>query len=190
MTPTLPHLLALLLHSPPSFPPKDTSLLVIDSISAIFNHAFAQSNGYDGRTAVKKNDVAQWAAGRRWAVMSDVISALGKLATTKNIAVLATNQTTTKVMLESAASLQPAMSGTAWDAGINYRLLLFRDWQIELGEESSNSDLRFAAVTKVASNTLDGFGEVVAFTVDEVTIPKFRRCKYPLTIIAWSSRGQ
>lgn len=175
VVPTLPHLLALLLHSPPSFPPKETSLLVVDSISAIFNHAFAQSNGYDGKNPARKNDIAQWAARRRWAAMADVISALGKLATMKNMAVLLTNQTTTKVTLESAASLQPAISGTAWDAGINYRLLLFWDWQVELGEESGKSDLRFAAATKIASSPSDGFGEVIAFTINEVAIPTSRR---------------
>ncbi|KAL8932585.1 MAG: hypothetical protein Q9216_006773 [Gyalolechia sp. 2 TL-2023] len=105
--------------------------------------------------------------------MADVISALGKLATTRNTAVLLINQTTTKVMLESAASLQPAISGAAWDAGINCRLLLFRDWQEETDDESDqekrdfDSHLRFAAVTKADSSSLDGFGEVVPFFIDE-----------------------
>ncbi|KAL9002633.1 MAG: hypothetical protein Q9188_004451 [Gyalolechia gomerana] len=76
-------------------------------------------------------------------------------------------------MLESAASLQPAISGVAWDAGIHCRLLLFRDWQKETGDESGlekrdfNSHLRFAAVTKAACSSVDGFGEVVPFVIDE-----------------------
>ncbi|KAL8935772.1 MAG: hypothetical protein Q9211_004522 [Gyalolechia sp. 1 TL-2023] len=71
--------------------------------------------------------------------MADVISAVGKLATTRNIAVLLSNQTTTKVMLESAAALQPAISGAAWDAGINCRLLLFQDWQEETDESGEEN---------------------------------------------------
>ncbi|KAI4181727.1 MAG: hypothetical protein LQ346_006712 [Caloplaca aetnensis] len=173
IAPTLPHLLALLVHSTSSFPPRGTSLLVIDSISTPFNHAFAQTKGHDARVSGKKTDLAQWAAGRRWAVMGDLISAISKLAATRNMAVIITSQTTTKLKLETAAALQPAMVGTAWDNGINCRILLFRDWQAitdaEPGQANGKitSDLRFAAITKVEGGTVDAFGQSIPFVVEQ-----------------------
>ncbi|KAL8680140.1 MAG: hypothetical protein Q9186_003664 [Xanthomendoza sp. 1 TL-2023] len=155
IAPTLPHLMALLIHSTATFPPEDATLLVVDSISTPFNHAFAQSSRYvEDRVSGKKNDVAQWASGRRWAVMGDLISAFGKLAATRNMAIVLTGQTTTKTKLENAAQLQPAMSGTTWDSGISSRILLYRDWQEEIDEKSIQkqgdglSGLRFAAAIK------------------------------------------
>ncbi|KAI4175892.1 MAG: hypothetical protein LQ348_006095 [Seirophora lacunosa] len=161
--PTLPHLLALLIYPTPSFPPKGTSLLVVDSVSVPFNHAFAQSNGHE-----RKTDVAQWASGRRWAVMGDLISAIGKLAATRNITALLINQTTTKLKLESAAWLQPAMTGAAWDAGIQCRILLFRDWQMRIDDESSQEQGGYAAVVKVGDGPVKGFGEIVPFAIEQV----------------------
>ncbi|KAL8756144.1 MAG: hypothetical protein Q9184_004586 [Pyrenodesmia sp. 2 TL-2023] len=188
IAPTLPHLLALLLHSTSSFPPRGTSLLVVDSISTPFNHAFAQTNGHDGRIPGKKTDVAQWAAGRRWAVMGDLISAIAKLAATRNMAVIITSQTTTKLKLETAAALQPAMVGTAWDNGINCRILLFRDWQINNDAESSqphgetSSDLRVAAVTKVGGGSVEAFGQGVPFVVEQFGLRE-TNTKFPNTIM-------
>lgn len=174
MAPTLSHLLALLVHPTPSFPPNGTSLLVIDSISTPFSIAFAQGSGHDDRSSGKKTDVARWAAGRRWAVMGDLASAMSKLAATRNMAVMVTSQTTTKLKLESAALLQPAMTGAAWDAGIDYRVLLFRDWQAGIDDESSqergerSSDMRFAAVTKIGGGSFDVSGETVPFAIEQV----------------------
>ncbi|KAL8831053.1 MAG: hypothetical protein Q9170_005462 [Blastenia crenularia] len=170
---TLPHLVALLVHSSTCFPPTNTSLLVIDGIASLFSQAFSQPSGYDPRTPAKKNDAGQWAAGRRWAVMADLISAIAKLAATRTMAVILTSQTTTKVTLDNAALLQPAMLGAAWDTGINCRILLFRDWQAESGgtpgqyTSDMDSDLRYAAVVKLAGNPVDGLGEIVPFTVEK-----------------------
>lgn len=178
--PTLPHLLALLIHPTPSFPPKGTTLLVVDSVSIAFNHAFAQSNRHDERLPGRKSDVAQWASGRRWAVMGDLISAVAKLAATRNMAVLLINQTTIKLKVESAAWLQPAMTGAAWDAGIHCRILLFRDWQMRTEDESSQerleigSDRGYAAVIKIGGDSVKGFGEIVPFAIDQVR--KHPRC--------------
>ncbi|KAL8818498.1 MAG: hypothetical protein Q9223_002878 [Gallowayella weberi] len=176
--PTLPHLMALLIHPTGIFPPEDATLLVVDSVSTPFNHAFALSNKQvDDKTSGKKNDVAQWAAGRRWGVMGDLISALRKLAATRNMAIVLTGQTTTKTKLENAAQLQPVMSGTTWDCGINTRILLYRDWLEEIDEKPLHergeirSDLRFAAAIKINGVSLDGLKKIVPFTIDIVRSP-------------------
>ncbi|KAL8699283.1 MAG: hypothetical protein Q9201_006090 [Fulgogasparrea decipioides] len=171
--PTLPHLIALLVHSTPTFPPRDVNLLVIDSVSTLFTQAFAQSDRFaNSKTSGKKSDVAQWATNRRWAVMGDLIAALGKLAATRNMAVVLTSQTTTKLRTDSAALLQPAISGTAWESGITCRILLFRDWRAAADGQSSEEarsidpDLRYAAVTKIGGVSSDGFGDIVPFAID------------------------
>lgn len=176
MTPKLPHLLALLLHPTAAFPSTNVSLLIIDSISSVLTQAFAQSERpSDGRIPGKKGDVAQWAAGRRWAIMADLMSALEKLAATRNMPVVVINQTTTRLRPDMAASLQPAISGVAWESGISCRILLFRDWQLDPSGKS-NADkrkdipgLRFAGVIKTGGECLDGFGDVVAFTIDKAS---------------------
>ncbi|KAL8735157.1 MAG: hypothetical protein Q9166_001033 [cf. Caloplaca sp. 2 TL-2023] len=174
ITPTLPHLAALLLHSTSTFPPEGTSLLVVDSISTSFNQVFAHSNKHaEDKPLGKKFDTAQWASSRRWAVMADLISAIGKLAATRSLTVILTSQTTTKMRLENTALLQPAMSGMAWEAGISCRLVLYRDWRAEVDDDGSHRqknvmpDLRFAAVIKIGGQPVDGFGEIVPFTVDD-----------------------
>ncbi|KAI4089572.1 MAG: hypothetical protein LQ344_005287 [Seirophora lacunosa] len=118
-------------------------------------------------TGLPTLDRAVWASGRRWAVMGDLISAIGKLAATRNITALLINQTTTKLKLESAAWLQPAMTGAAWDAGIQCRILLFRDWQMRIDDESSQEQGGYAAVVKVGDGPVKGFGEIVPFAIEQ-----------------------
>lgn len=175
IAPTLPHLIALLAHSTATFPPGGATLLIVDSISMPFNQAFASSNKYnEDRASGKKSDVAQWAASRRWAVMTDLISAIAKLAATRNMCVVLISQTTTKMRLGDTALLQPALSGTAIDSGMSSRILLYRDWQVETSDRSKEQrsvaarDLRFAAVTKIGGVSLEGFGKIVSFVIDKV----------------------
>ncbi|KAI4272497.1 MAG: hypothetical protein L6R38_006588 [Xanthoria sp. 2 TBL-2021] len=179
IAPTLPHLIALLAHSTATFPPAGVSLLIVDSISTPFNQAFASSNKYnEDKPSGKKSDVAQWASGRRWAVMTDLISAIAKLAATRNMSVILTSQTTTKMRLGNTALLQPALSGTRWDSGMSSRILLYRDWQVESSDGSKEErnvaapDPRFAAVTKTGGVSLEGFGEIVSFAIDKDGVHK------------------
>ncbi|KAI9704731.1 MAG: hypothetical protein M1836_006511 [Candelina mexicana] len=176
-TPTLPHMLALLFHPSPEFPPSDTALIVIDSISTSFSNAFARTTEDKPRTGqpnfTKKPDAAQWAASRRWAVMEDFMSKLSKLAATKNIAVLLTSQTTTKVRAETGAVLHPALSGKGWDRGLTNRIVLFRDWPPSPVDTTQHPEgilaLRYAGVVKaggVLQNGLEGLGSVVPFLIE------------------------
>jgi len=171
-SPTLPHLLALLAHTSPSFPPKETSLIVVDTVSLLFATAFPRAvEGLDGNQASsKRSDALQWAAGRRFSVMSDFLARLGKLAAIKNIAILLISQTTTKVKTEFGAALRPALSTRAWDAGIHNRIVLFRDWETirdQQSRENRTQASRFAGVVKIANVAYEGLGKVVSFTIDE-----------------------
>ena len=174
-TPTLPHLLALLLHTPPSFPPSGTSVIVVDTVSPLFATAFPKGvDNYDSNNpAAKKNEAAQWAAGRRWAVMGDFISKLGRLATIRNLAVVLISQTTTKIKGERVAVLRPAMSTKSWDEGISTRIVLYRDWlrtSSESGQKERIKAVRFAAVEKLGGASYDGVRAPTPFKIERVTV--------------------
>ena len=177
-TPSLSYLLALLMHQSSSFPPLETSLIVIDSISTLFALAFPKT----GETAsnqqppAKKSDMAQWVSGRRWAVMGDFISNISRLAATKNIAILLTSQMTTRIRSETGAVLHPAISGTAWDNGISTRIVIFWDWIYQAKDASSSQGkympgVRIAGVMKARGVPCEGVGKVVMFVIEEVSAP-------------------
>ena len=172
--PTLPHLLALLTHPSPSFPSHNTSLIVIDAVSTLFNQAFPKVVDIAGskEKSSKLNDAAQWAASRKWAVMGDFIAKLGRLAATRQIAILLTVQTATRVYAELETCLYPAVAGTAWDNGINARIVLFRDWLYRSAASSSQggyvSGARYAAVVKAGGVSFDGLGKAVPFRITKV----------------------
>ncbi|KAK8167683.1 P-loop containing nucleoside triphosphate hydrolase protein [Phyllosticta citrichinensis] len=169
--PTLAHLLALFVRPASSFPPDGTALVVIDSLSTLFDYAYPRTGSRTGN----KNDDSKWAAGRRYAVMNDLVSTLGKTATLKDIPVLLTNQTVTKMRPGEGALLMPAMAGIEWDSGIATRLVLFRDWRPEPSkltnlEEHRRSQVRFVGVVKMNGTALgeaNGLGAVVPFTIEK-----------------------
>ena len=174
-TPTLPHLLALLAHSSSSFPPIETSLIVVDPVSPLFATAFPRAvEGLDRNQASgKRNEAVQWAASRRFAVMSEFLARLGKLAAMKNIAVLLISQTTTKVKTEFGTVLRPALSTRAWDAGIHNRIVLFRDWEVvqdQQSREHRTKAVRFAGVMEIANVVYEGLGKMVSFTIEQVKL--------------------
>ena len=192
-TPTLPHLLALLTHQSTSFPPLNTSLIVIDSVSTLFALAFPKilENADILQTPAKKSEAVQWSAGRRWAVMGEFMSKIGRLAATSNIAILLTSQATTRIKYESRAMLHPAISGNAWDSGIGARLVLFRDWLFQ-GPETPSSHgkyepgVSFGGVMKAKGFTYEGVGKVVTFTIEEVSCSQYGFAA-ELSEAAWSS---
>lgn len=173
-TPTLAHLSALLTHESQSFPPKGTGLIVIDSISTLFAAAFP-NDGFDRKQVPDKlkRDADQWASSRKLTFMSDFVSKLGKLASTKNIAVLFTSQTATRIRADTGATLNPAISGTAWDSGISARIVLFRDWFLQSAEVPGKDleylpEVRFAGVLKASGVSYEGLGRRVSFTIEKV----------------------
>jgi hypothetical protein len=175
VTPTLPHLLALILHPPQLFPPKATSLLVIDSISTVIGDAYPRQPGF--ATPAAKNDAARWAAARRPAVLHELVTKLNQMAAVDNIAVLLTCQTVTRVRFGSGAILVPAISGTEWDAGVSTRLVLLRDWvpehaRVAKEDEGRLSDVRFVGVTRLNGATVgenkEGVG-LIPFTIEKVS---------------------
>ncbi|KAF6240862.1 hypothetical protein HO173_000654 [Letharia columbiana] len=177
ITPSLPHLLALLTHQSSTFPPTETNLVVVDSISTLFALAFPKTaeNASSQQNPIRKSDAGQWASGRRWAVMGDLISKISRLAATKSIAILLTSQTTTRIRSETGAVLHPAISGTAWDTGISTRIVIFRDWFFQASETASSQGeyipgVRLAGVMKAKGISYEGVGKVVMFVIEKTRL--------------------
>lgn len=179
--PTLAHVLALFIHPPAVFPPQDTSLVVIDSLATLVDNAYPRHA--EDRQAKNKTEQARWAAGRRFSVVNELISAFTRFAARHDIALLITSQTITRIRGASRALLVPAISGVEWETGISTRLVLFRDW-VRHGKPNDKSDAdrlqraRFAGLVKVNGVALaeeGGVGNVVAFTIETVSQPISRR---------------
>ncbi|CAO2652878.1 Nn.00g022890.m01.CDS01 [Neocucurbitaria sp. VM-36] len=170
--PTLAHLLGLFLRPPTSFPPQDTSLIVIDSLSTLIDNAYPRHA--DDRLAKNKTDQSRWAAGRRFAVINELISTLTRFAALHDIALLIVCQTITRIRGASRALLVPAISGVEWENGVSTRLVLFRDW-VRQGKANNTADVdrlrrtRFVGLVKANGTAFadeGGVGNVVPFTIE------------------------
>ncbi|KAJ4314635.1 hypothetical protein N0V94_006365 [Neodidymelliopsis sp. IMI 364377] len=170
--PTLAHVLALFVHPPASFPQPSTRLVVLDSLSTLIDNAYPRNT--DDR-AKNKTDQSRWAAGRRYAVINDLIAAFTKFAALHDIALIITCQTITRIRGASRALLVPAITGIEWENGISTRLLLFRDWVPQHAKAQDKVDAdrlqktRFAGLVKVNGVALadeGGVGNVVPFAIE------------------------
>ncbi|QDS69367.1 hypothetical protein FKW77_004317 [Venturia effusa] len=170
--PTLAHLLALLLDPMPHFPPPGTSLIVIESISTLFDNTYHRTNFDRSKT---QTDAQKWAAGRKFAVMGELMTRLSRLATVNSIAFLLTSQTVTRVRSGQGALLLPAISGSEWDNGVSTQLVLFRDWAPKRGTQLTAEEaekwhrLRYAGVIKVKGVAMEEngrFDTVVPFSIE------------------------
>ncbi|KAF2995118.1 hypothetical protein E8E13_004279 [Curvularia kusanoi] len=170
--PTLAHLLALFTRAPASFPQPSTSLVVIDSLSTPIDNAYPRNT--DDRVR-NKTDQSKWAAGRRYAVINDLIATFTKFAALHDIALVITCQTITRIRGASRALLAPAVTGIEWENGVSTRLLLFRDWVPQQARAQDKIEVdrlqntRFAGLVKrngVALADEGGVGNVVPFAIE------------------------
>lgn len=123
---TLSHLLALVLQPPSGLFFEETGLLVIDNVNTLveLDYPRAQSIG-SSRTEAQK-----WQAGRRYAVLGALATALNKTAALKNLAVIVTTGCAMRTRPNSGlgGALAPGVGGAEWDAGLWNRLAVFRDF--------------------------------------------------------------
>lgn len=145
LTPTLAHLIALLSHSTSSFPPPRTSLLVIDSFSALITASFPRDSKI---SPTSKKSGASGSIASRFSILQKLISTLQRLAATRNIAIVVTSQSVTKISPGCSAILAPAINTKIWEQGLRCRLSLLRDWAWEEKTEGWIENFRLARVTK------------------------------------------
>jgi hypothetical protein len=177
---SLPHLLALLLHPPTGFPPEDTSLLVVDSMSAPFLSYFPQTtelkSKFDQQKLCTDNQQLQWLLNRRWNVLNELVGHLLKLAASRRLAVLLLNQMHTKVRGLARPTLYPALAGGPWEMSIHTRIILYRDW-LPAGSQATGdgrvvNSPRIAEVVKKGGKALTDRAEenVVLFFIETVGV--------------------
>ncbi|KAJ5193838.1 hypothetical protein N7491_001168 [Penicillium cf. griseofulvum] len=170
---TLPHLIALLARPPKGFPPSETNLIVVDSVSNLFSAYFPSPQELQDQFAEGKiTDKAhlKWLQSRRWNVATELATHLARLAA-RNIAVLAINQSHTKIKGQPHAALQPLLSGPAWEASVQTRIAVYRDLP----------DERIAEVEKRAGKSLPEQAEelLVAFRIEPDGLYEIERKESP-----------
>lgn len=138
-----------------------------------------------------KSEQLKWAAGRRFAIINDLIQTLTKFSALHNVALLVTCPTISRVRGENKALLVPAMSGVEWENGISTRLVLFRDWVPRQAKPANKKDAdnlseaRFVGIVKANGVSLTdegGVGSVVPFAIDDVSHPIVGRHDQPMQL--------
>lgn len=103
---------------------------------------------------------------RRIQLVQYIVSALQKLAATRNAAVIILTQCATRLQAEKGAVLIPAINANVWEQGIATRVALFRDW---IWCEGQLFGARLAAVQKVNGRwASDATDTMYAFDVKSV----------------------
>ncbi len=169
-TRSLPRLLALLMHPTSIFPPPSTSVIIVDDLSNIILGSFPRPPRNSNATSVIQRDrLAQRATSRRFQVIENAASALASLAASRQIAVVVLNNATTSLKVGQKAVLKPALSGQAWDAVVNTRIALYRDFSPSeqrnklTGREKRG--YRLAAVVRLGGR--DVYSEAVPFHIED-----------------------
>lgn len=148
---SFPHLLALLLHPPPNFPPEGTSLLVLDDLSSISitglpqrkNESIPEVTEITSTPAPTPQTaspghlnsfdiISKSLSARRLAMLSSISSGLQRLAASRNIAVMVLNNSTTSSNRKSGSKsvLRSMLSSQQWNENVATRIAIYRDhWQ-------------------------------------------------------------
>ncbi|KAL9107227.1 MAG: hypothetical protein Q9227_007851 [Pyrenula ochraceoflavens] len=141
---SLAHALALLIHAHPSFPPPNTRLIILDSISPLVSTAFPLPiPGDPGHSQ-------SLAANRRFPILKSLSTGLSRLASAHGLAVLVVNQCGTTIreiegLSRKRAVLRPAVQSTGWDEGVDARVCLFRDFVTDTNGRRAG---RFARIVR------------------------------------------
>ncbi|KAM7220948.1 P-loop containing nucleoside triphosphate hydrolase protein [Rhypophila decipiens] len=162
--PSLAHFIALLCRPTATCIPAGTSLIVVDALSALLNHAFPMldtredANSKGGKKGPSK-------PATRLQVLQYIVGGLQKLAATRNAAIVILTQCATKMQADRGSTLIPAINASIWEQGISTRLVLFHDW-VEDGENYGPRHLRFVGVQKLHGKASDAsMDDVCAFEI-------------------------
>lgn len=173
---------------PASFPPQNTGIIVVDSLSTLLDNAYPRFR--EEKRSANKSDAAKWASSRKYAVLGDLLSKLEKLAALHDLTILLTCHTVTRMRPGAGALLVPAISGLEWDSSMSTRLVLFRDWPPHQFQSTNPSELerlsrlRFVGVEKAGGVSIadENSVNIVPFTIEEVSsLPRRHRPSFTRT---------
>ena len=157
------------MHPTSIFPPPSTSAIIVDDLSNLILGSFPKPSRTNTTTNVTLHDrLAQKATSRRFQVIENLASALSRLAASRHIAIVILNNATTSLRTGQKALLKPALSGQAWDAVVNTRIALYRDFSPSeqrnrlTGREKRG--YRLAAVVRLGGR--DVYREAVPFVIE------------------------
>ncbi|KAL3590074.1 hypothetical protein FPOAC2_12256 [Fusarium poae] len=158
---TLPHLISLVSRPTTKLIPMNISLVIISSFSALVNSALPKSN--DSKSASTGNKGLSPLVKRRQALQS-IMSALHKLAATRNCAIVVLSQCATKMHSERGATLTAAINANVWEQGVSTRLVTFRDW---VWQGNSLTSVFLVGLQKVDGRVCqEAVENIVAFRVE------------------------
>ncbi|KAI1435808.1 P-loop containing nucleoside triphosphate hydrolase protein [Xylaria sp. CBS 124048] len=169
-TPTLAHLIGLLCKLGASSVPPGTSLIVVDGLSGLINHAFPKN--LESRPTPKDRGPGPGPgpgpAIRRLQVLQSLMSALQKLSATRDLVIVIVSQCATRMQVERGATIIPAINASAWEQGVDTRLVLFQDWT---AVDTELRNVRLIGVQKSNGQANpDGVGVMIPFEVCNVSL--------------------
>jgi hypothetical protein len=98
--------------------------------------------------------------------LQSIMSALQKLAATRNCAVVVLSQCATKMHSERGATLTAAVNANVWEQGVSTRLVMFRDW---VWQDNNLTSVFLAGLQKLDGKACQEVVEnIVAFKVGSV----------------------
>ena len=170
---TLPRLLTVFLHPTETFPPIQAALIVVDDLSNIIHGSFPKGKGKAANATTNgvRDKQAHKAAGRKWAVLADLATAMSRLAAMRNVAILVVNQTATSLSRGEKARLKPGLTSPQWNLVVQNRILLYRDFvSPENGgplPASITHHMRFAEVAKLNGKERDYGYHPASFVINK-----------------------
>lgn len=168
--PSLAHLIVLVRHQTPKFPPPGTALIVVDDISHLFPLPFSRSSS-------KTSSIPRTPTS---ALQLTLLGDLNRIASSCNLAVVITSHVGTRVRHPNGALLVAAHGSKDWDDGFSSRLAIFRDFPPNMESKSSGAEdpnlarLRYAGIIKaygVSKLENDSIIEIIPFTLSLVAPP-------------------
>jgi RecA/RadA recombinase len=168
---TLPRLLTLFLHHTAVFPPPQAAMVVVDDFSNLVHGSFPKGKGRVATaTAISTREKqAQKAAGRKWAVLADLATAMSRMAVVHHVAIVVINQTATILTKGEKAKLRPALVSPPWNSAVQNRILVYRDFVSAENAEgqppSIAHQMRFAEIVKVNGKERDYGDNPITFVI-------------------------
>jgi len=186
---SFPHLLALLLHPPPEFPPEKTSLLVLDDLSSISIGGLPQRKNEPITEMIEITStptstpgpaspshlnpseiISRSLSARRLAMLSSISASLHQLAASRNMAVVILNSSTTNSSRKSGTKsvLRSILSSQQWNENITTRITIYRDhwprvnWRSFTREEARKQRRRHTFPLRIAEVERLGGQDVTA----------------------------
>jgi hypothetical protein len=169
--PSLAHLLALVHHSKPEFPPNNTALLVIEDVSMLFPPAPSRTGSKVQSTPRTINAALQ----------STLLNALNKIAASNNVAVLLSTYVSTRMRQTAGALLVATHGSKDWEDQLSSRIIIFRDFPPRIAgkhpynklndQTKSLERLRYAGIIKAHGKSTiedDMFHDLVPFSISDV----------------------